>query len=312
MTVWTPERLRHAVTFLKQGRNPAAAVYDSIGPDFFLALDDGWLNLGLWHGDGTDPAEAPAAVRRLVETLAAELPKAGAVLDVGNGLGAQDSLIATIAEPSRLVALNVTRMQLVAGRAWLEEAGALAVNGDAVRMPLRDSSFDGVISVEAAFHFSSRRRFFADAFRVLRPGGVLSMSDIATNRMPRGPVEGAAALAQLRVWGLRTTAAATVDRIMAAARSAGFENVGVRRVGDWTIAPALRFVRGRLRTADAPLTMRVAARAFVSATELLWRNGLVDYVILRAEKPFPLAPGELAPEGRQGKRPERQQAVVER
>jgi SAM-dependent methyltransferase len=277
--------LRHAAAFFKQGRNPAAAVYDSIGPDFFLALDDGWLNLGLWHGDGSDPAEAPVAVRRLVETLAAELPRGGSILDVGNGLGAQDPLIAERAEPSRLVALNVTRSQLIAGGAWLEEAGALALNGDATRMPLRDDSFDGVISVEAAFHFSSRGRFFAEAFRVLRPGGVLSMSDIATDRMPRGPVEGAAALAQLRVWGLRTTAAATVDRIVAAARLVGFENVGVRRVGEWTVAPALRFARGRLETTHAPLTMRVAARAFVSATELLWRNGLIDYVILRAEKP---------------------------
>jgi SAM-dependent methyltransferase len=285
MTVWTSERLRHAAAFFKQGQNPAAAVYDSIGSDFFLALDDGWLNLGLWHGDGSDPDEAPVAVRRLVETLAAELPKGGSILDVGNGLGAQDPLIAERAEPSRLVALNVTLSQLVAGGAWLEEADALAVNGDAVRMPLRDDSFDGVISVEAAFHFASRRRFLAEAFRVLRPGGVLSMSDIATNRMPRGPVEGAAALAQLRVWGLRASAAASVGQIVALARAAGFDEVHARRVGDRTIGPALRFVRRRLETTQAPLTMRVAARTFVSATELLWRNGLVDYVILRAEKP---------------------------
>ena len=45
---------------LRYGRNPAATVYDSIGPDFFLALDEGWLNLGLWEGDGADPAEAPS------------------------------------------------------------------------------------------------------------------------------------------------------------------------------------------------------------------------------------------------------------
>jgi SAM-dependent methyltransferase len=282
---WTRERIRHSATVLKQGRNPAAAVYDSIGANFFLALDEGWLNLGLWHGDGSDPAEAPVAVRRLVETLASELPKGGAVLDVGNGLGAQDPLVARTARPSRLVALNVTRSQLVAGRRWLAEAGALAVNGDAMRIPLRDASVDGVISVEAAFHFPSRRRFFAEAFRVLRPGGVLSMSDVVTNRMPRGPIEAAAALAQLRVWGLRTSAAASTNQIVAMARSAGFENVGGRRVGDWTIAPALRFVRGKLEAADDPVAMRLAARTMVAATELLWRNGLVDYVLLRAEKP---------------------------
>jgi erythromycin 3''-O-methyltransferase len=285
MATWTPERIRHAVSVLKQGRNPAAVVYDSIGPDFFLALDEGWLNLGLWHGDGSDPDEAPVAVRRLVETLAAELPKGGSILDVGNGLGAQDPLIARIVTPSRLGVLNVTLSQLVAGRTWLEEAGAAAVNGDAVRIPLRDASVDGVISVEAAFHFASRRRFFAEAFRVLRPDGVLSMSDIATNRMPRGPIEGAAALAQLRAWGLRTSAAASVNQIVSMARSVGFDDVGARRVGDWTIAPALRFAHDRLDNVDAPLSMRLGARVMIAGAELLWRNGLVDYVLLRAEKP---------------------------
>ena len=52
MASWTKENLRHTVGLLKQGRNPAATVYDSIGPDFFLALAPGWLNLGLWEGPG--------------------------------------------------------------------------------------------------------------------------------------------------------------------------------------------------------------------------------------------------------------------
>ena len=67
------ENLRHAAGMLRFGRNPAAAVYDSIGADFFLALDDGWLNLGLWEGDGSDPSRgarrrAPAGRRGWPET----------------------------------------------------------------------------------------------------------------------------------------------------------------------------------------------------------------------------------------------------
>ena len=284
-TTWTGANLRHVVSTLRYGQNPAATVYDSIGSDFFLALAPGWLNLGLWEGDGRDPAEAPVAVRRLVEEVAAPLQAGGDVLDVGNGLGAQDPVIAAASRPRSLTALNITIGQLLAGRGRLRDAGARPVCGDAVRIPFADGSFDGVISVEAAFHFSSRSLFLAEAFRVLRPGGMLSMSDIATNRMPRGPVEGAAALAQLRVWGLRSSAAASVGQIVALARAAGFDEVQASRVGDRTIGPALRFVRRRLNTTRVPLTMRVAARTFVSATELLWRNGLVDYVILRAEKP---------------------------
>jgi cyclopropane fatty-acyl-phospholipid synthase-like methyltransferase len=283
---WTREHLMHAARLVKQGRNPAAAVYDSIGPDFFLALDEGWLNLGLWEGDGSDPTEAPIAVRRLVETLAADLPHGGTILDVGNGLGAQDPVIARVAEPIRLVALNITRSQLVAGRGHLEEAGALAVNGDATRIPLRDERVDGVISVEAAFHFSSRERFFREAYRVLSPGGGLSMSDVPTTRMPRGPAEALAALTQLRVWGLTPSVAATADQIAGMARRAGFEDVEARVVGERVIGPALRFVRRRLDDADhAPAAMRLAARVMLAQTELLWRNGVVDYMLLRARKP---------------------------
>jgi erythromycin 3''-O-methyltransferase len=285
----TRENVRHVASLVWQGRNPAARVYDSIGADFFLALDEGWLNLGLWEGDGSDPSEAPRAVRRLVSTLAEPLPRGGVVLDVGNGLGAQDPLIAEVVRPKRLIALNITESQLRAGRLRLAEANAQPVNGDATRIPLRDETVDGVISVEAAFHFASRARFFNEAFRVLRPGGILSMSDVPVKRLPRRPDELLAGLTQLRVWGLSTAAAATADRIVDAVESAGFRDVETWLVGDRVIAPALAFVRRRLaiESGEAPMAMRLASRVLLSQVELLWRRGLLDYLLLKAVKPRP-------------------------
>lgn len=274
--------VRHGLRMLRYDRNPAATVYDSIGPDFFLALDDGWLNLGLWEGDGGDPAEAPVAVRRLVREVAAPLPAGGDILDVGNGLAAQDPLIAEVASPRSLTALNVTHTQLVAGRDRLVEAGAAGVNGDACRMPLRAGSFDGVISVEAAFHFPSRRMFFEEVRRVLRPGGVLSTSDIATVRMPAGPREALAALSQLRVWGLHRGAAATIDQICADAERAGLIDVHARSVGPAVIGPALRFVRARLEGEQG--AQAAAARVMLSQVELLWDRGMLDYILLTARR----------------------------
>jgi SAM-dependent methyltransferase len=283
----TRANVRHVGTLLRQGARPARAVYESIGPDFFLALDEGWLNLGLWEGLGEDPAEAPEAVRRLVARVAEPLPRDADILDVGNGLGAQDELIAEVLRPRRLVAINVTRAQFVAGREWLERAHAHPVNADAVRIPLADASVDGVISVEAAFHFSSRGAFFKEAFRVLRPGGILSISDVPTLRRPRTPAEIAAGLAQLRVWGLRLSASASPGRIVDAVVGAGFEGVRASLVGARVIDPALRFVRHRLGDdpGAAPRAVRLAARVGLGQVELLRRRRLIDYLLLEAVKP---------------------------
>lgn len=81
---------QRAAAMLWQGGNPAARVYESIGPDSFLAVAPGWLNLGLWEGPGSEE-EAGDACRRLVSTLASALPVGGVVADVGNGLGAAGS-----------------------------------------------------------------------------------------------------------------------------------------------------------------------------------------------------------------------------
>jgi len=108
---------------VRQGRNPAARVYESIGSGFFLAPAPGWLNLGLWNGPGSED-EAERACQRLVRTLASALPAGGVVVDVGNGLGTHDPLIAQTVDPGRLVAVNITKWQLTAGRDRLREAAA--------------------------------------------------------------------------------------------------------------------------------------------------------------------------------------------
>jgi hypothetical protein len=140
--------------------------------------------------------------------------------------------------------------------------------------------------VEAAFHFRSRRAFFEECYRVLRPGGVLTMSDIAVERWPVGPAELAAGLTQLRVFGLRPSMAMTARQIADAARAAGLTKVAVTACGNRVIAPALRLTAARLaaRTA-APAGQRAAARLLLSQVELLWRRHIIDYLLIRAVRP---------------------------
>lgn len=284
---WSRERLRHAVHFVRrQDRHGAVPVYDSLGADFPLALAPGWLNLGLWADPAGDPAQAEAACIALVKHLARALPIGADVLDVANGLGAQDGVIARVAEPERLVAVNITESQLRAGGARLAAAGAVPVLADAVNLPFVPGSFDGVISVEAAFHFPSRARFFAEAFRALRPGGVLAISDVPAERLPRTPAEVVAGIGQLRVWGLHRSSVMSAASIAAACEGAGFEQVRVELRGEWVIDPAVRYVRRVLPEARGlTRAQRAAVEVFVRHIELLRRNGVVDYLFLFARKP---------------------------
>jgi ubiquinone/menaquinone biosynthesis C-methylase UbiE len=214
------------------------------------------------------------------------LPQHGTIVDVGNGLGAQDPLIADIAHPRTLIAVNITESQLRAGRARLQHARAKPVVADAVRLPFKDDSVDGLISVEAAFHFSSRARFFSEVSRVLRSGGVLAMSDVATKRLPRRPDELAAGLLTARIWALRWQAAMTVEDIVRAALSNGLTDVRIQPCGERVIAPALNFLTDRLQDAEeAPPLQRSAAEAVLASWRLLWRRGIIDYIMLTARAP---------------------------
>ncbi len=287
MKALTRANVRHIGALLRRGGNPAATVYDSIGSDFFLEPAPGWLNLGLWEGPG-DSSEAPLAVRRLVETLAGELPHGGAVLDVGNGLGAQDLVITEVVQPRKLIALNITESQLRAGRARLEAADAQPLLGDAVRIPVQGASVDGVISVEAAFHFPSRARFFSEALRVLRPGGVLAFSDVASERVvPRTPGELIAGLSNLRIWGMGRANLATSAQISDAMVAAGFVDVGVQRVGARVFPPAISLFRERLATdgEGQPYLYRLAARLLLRQWDLLYRRGMMEYLLVRGRRP---------------------------
>ncbi len=113
------------------------------------------------------------------------------------------------------------------------------------------------------------------------------MSDIPTLRRPRGAREAVAAVAQLRVWGLRTSAAATPEQIAHLARAAGFADVQFELIGDRVLGPALRFVRDRIdRTrGEVDATYSFAARVMAAQAELLWTRGLIDYMLLRATRP---------------------------
>ncbi len=134
----------------------------------------GFLNFGYWEEGTRDAAGAAAG---LVDKLVGLLPRAGGrVLDAGCGTGATTRHLLQSLDGTEVVGVNVSSRQLAACRARGLRASFACM--DAASLGFPDASFDAVVCVEAAFHFRTRERFLQEAFRVLKPGGSLVLSDV--------------------------------------------------------------------------------------------------------------------------------------
>jgi len=165
-------------------------------PAYFDVLIDGFqrgvlgrcVHLGHWDDTPAPGRDAPSwaeftrAQERLDDVLieVADLHDGQSVLDVGCGFGGTLKKVDESHRSLRLMGVNIDSRQLEICRQLDPGAGNTFewVQADACHLPAADESFDRILCIEAMFHFASRRAFFLEAARVLRPGGVVVLSDM--------------------------------------------------------------------------------------------------------------------------------------
>jgi len=164
-------------------------------------------------------------------------------IDLGSGSGMDAFFAAQLVGPSgRVVGVDFTVEQLTKARRLAAQAGLEQVEfreGRIERLPAEDESFDCAISNGVINLSPEKKRVFAEAARVLRPGGRLAIADIVTEQQLTESIVGNADL-----WASCIGGAAQQDAYRHAIEAAGLQVEEVR------LNP-YEFISQQARTASA-------------------------------------------------------------
>ncbi len=166
------------------------SAYDGSNILFRVLLMHGWgqlLNFGYF--DLLSPFSLfslPVAQRKLVRKSVQllRLEPEDSVLDVACGRGWSSHYIASSQPVSRVVGVDFLENHVRVCQTLHENLPRLEYRqGDATSLEFADESFNAVVCIEAAFHFD-RKKFIAEAARVLKKGGRLVIVDFMWTRRP--------------------------------------------------------------------------------------------------------------------------------
>jgi SAM-dependent methyltransferase len=201
-------------------------------------------------------------------TALAELKEGETVLDLGSGGGIDVLLSARRVGPGgKVYGLDMTDEMLALARENQRKAGTVNVEflkGEIESVPLCDNTVDVIISNCVINLSADKGRVLAEAFRVLKPGGRLAVSDVVVRGQVPQEVR-----RSMELWvGCIAGALSDYDYVAKLAR-AGFDEIDIEPTRIYGAEDARQFLAGEGIDADAiaPLIEGKFMSAFIRAVK---------------------------------------------
>ncbi len=173
-------------------------------------------------------AEADLGLGCGLPTEYARIRPGDTVVDLGSGAGNDCFVARALTGPEgKVIGIDMTEAMIEKARTNARKLGFSNVTfrlGEIEDMPLNDNCADVVISNCVLNLVPDKRQAFAEIYRILKPGGHFSISDVVTRgALPAGLQQAA------EMYAGCVAGAIDIDDYLAIIRAAGFEDVHVQK-----------------------------------------------------------------------------------
>ncbi len=199
-------------------------------------------------------------------TAIANLKQGMTVVDLGSGGGIDCFLSAKkVGDKGKVIGIDATPEMIYRARKTAEENGFANVEfrlGEIEHMPLERDTADVVISNCVINLSPDKEQVFRDAFRVLKPGGKLAVSDIVLLKDLPEPI-----LEDLGTWSKCVSGAVKESEYIGAMKKAGFEKVKVEERVVYTHEQLSGYAEGAV-SLDSPKLRGVSLSDMVASYKI--------------------------------------------